>query len=77
MQFTPLPVCVSVYHWAITAICEHICANSILISACEGIRVDEPPYLGIVIAALQVIQTSLLGKAIAKRLKNSPFPRRE
>jgi hypothetical protein len=45
----------------ITTICKHIVAQESLSCACVGVSIDESSDLGIIIPALEIIESSLFG----------------
>ena len=59
--------------------CKHIAANKPLPGACEAVGVDEAADVGVVVTALQVIESRLLvrGVAVAARYIRSTVPSRK
>ena len=56
-------------HRVVIAIREHIAAEEALSGGGEAVCVDEAADLGVVITALQVIESQLLGMGVAKSTK--------
>ena len=67
---------VSVDNRIIPAIREHVVADDTLAGGDECVRVDESADLGVVVAAVQVIQSQLLVKPVARRPKTGTFRER-
>ena len=64
---------VRVCYWAVVAIREHVVADDALAGTCILVRIDEPAGLGVVVAAVQVIQRALLVESVARRPKMGTF----
>lgn len=60
-------------HWIVVAIREHVIANDPLTGTHEDVGVDEAAHFGIVITAVQVVESRLLRIGLATRAKNSCF----
>ena len=56
-------------HRVIAAIREHVVADDALAGGDKLVRVDEAAGLGVVVAAVQVIQSQLLVESVARRPK--------
>ena len=57
----------------IVAICEHVVPNDSLPGTGKLVRVDESAGLGVVVAAVQVIQRALYVARVARRARTGAF----
>ena len=60
-------------HRIVPAVREHVVANDALTGAGKLVRIDEAAGLGIVVTAVQVIQSQLLVKPVTRRPKTGTF----
>ena len=60
-------------HRVIAAIREHVVADDALAGGDKLVRVDEAAGLGVVVAAVQVIQSQLLDRPVTKWPKTGTF----
>ena len=63
--------------WIIVAIRKHIASDEPLPGAGEAVGVNKPADLGVVITALQVVESRLLGMGVAGRTFLLVFSQRE
>ena len=60
-------------HRIVVAIREHVAAEEALAGGSEAVRVDEAAEVRVVVTALQVIESRLLGTVVARESKISLF----
>ena len=64
-----MAITIGVVDRIVVAIHKHIASDKPLPGACEAVGIDEAADVGVVVAALQIIESRLLGMGVAKSTK--------
>ena len=68
-----MPTWIFIVHRIVVAICEHIAAEEALAGGGKDVRIDEPAHLRVIVTAVQVIESRLLGIGVASKVNNAFF----